>query len=153
MKDPLEFVLRDQPFTVRRMARWADCDPAGVVYAGHYADYLIDAVSRFIRHTGFAIGMAKSRLTQVGLPCKHMELTFYTSLYPDDVVDVEIAVSQVREHTFDLAARARLLDGRLAFDGAFSPICINPETRKRVPIPDELREVLRRHYSNQEADT
>src|SRR3974390_834844 len=102
MKNPLEFVLRDQPFTVRRTVRWADCDPAGVVYVGRYSDYLIDAVTQFIRHTGFAVGVAKNRLTRVGFPCKHMELTFHTSLYPDDVIDIEITVAQVREHTFDL---------------------------------------------------
>lgn len=151
MKDPLEFVVRDQPFTVRRAIRWADCDPAGVVYAGHYADYLIDAITRFMRHTGFSISATKDGPTRVGLPCKHMELTFYTSLYPDDAVDIEITVSEVREHTFDLLARARLPDGRRAFDGAFSPICVNPETRQRVPIPAELREALRPHCANRKA--
>lgn len=153
MNDPLECVVRKQPFTVRRAIRWADCDPAGVAYAGHYADYLIDAVTHFMRHIGFGLVAGKDRPIRVGLPCKHMELTFHTSLYPDDVIDIEIAISQVREHTFDLAARACLTDGRLAFHGAFSPICIAPETRERVPIPSELREALQQHRSSQEAGT
>ena len=54
MNDTLESVVRDRPFTVRRTIRWADCDPAGVVYAGHYADYLIDTVMHFMRHIGSA---------------------------------------------------------------------------------------------------
>jgi YbgC/YbaW family acyl-CoA thioester hydrolase len=151
MKDPLECVVREHPFTVRRTVRWADCDPAGVVYAGNYANYLIDAVTRFMRHTGFGIGAAKGQPVRVGLPCKHMELTFHTSLYPDDAIDIEIVVSEVRDHTFDLVAKAQLPDGRLAFDGSFSPICITPETRERIPIPSALREALSRHRANQES--
>jgi YbgC/YbaW family acyl-CoA thioester hydrolase len=147
MNDLLESVIRKQPFTVRRTIRWADCDPAGVVYAGHYADYLIDAVTYFMRHIGFGLVAGKDRPVRVGLPCKHLELTFHTSLFPDDVIEIEIAVAQIREHTFDLAARACLTHGRLAFHGAFSPICIAPETRERVRIPSELRKALAQHHS------
>lgn len=153
MKDALEFIVRDDPFTVRRTVRWADCDPAGVVYAGRYADYLIDAVARFMRHVGFSFGGSRGSPVKVGLPCKHMELTFHSSLYPDDVIDIEVAVGEVREHTFDLVATARLLDGPLTFAGSFSPICIVPETRERMRIPAELREALQRHGLNRHAQT
>ena len=83
MRDPLECVVRDQPFPVRRVVRWADCDPAGVVYAGRYAEYLIDAVTRFMRHTGFSFGATKDRPIRVGLPCKHMELSFARRFGPN----------------------------------------------------------------------
>ena len=153
MRDPLECVVSDRPFTVRRVVRWADCDPAGVVYAGRYPEYLFDAVFRFIRHTGYSPDRKTGLPDSIGLPCKHMSLTFHASLYPDDVVNLEIYVAEVREHTFDLLVEARLSDGRLAFNGVFSPICINPDMRKRVPIPVGLREALQPHAARHEPQT
>ncbi len=38
-----EYVTGYAPFTVRRTARWHECDPAGVVYAGNFTDYLLSA--------------------------------------------------------------------------------------------------------------
>lgn len=153
MNNVLETVVSEQPFIVRRMAKWSDCDPAGVVYAGRYNDYLLDAVMCFMRQTGYGIGSRKDQPDRVGLPCKHMALTFHTSLYPDDVVEIDVGVAEVREHTFDLIVKAHLVDGRLAFDGVFSPVCINPDTRQRVPIPDGLRKALKPHARRQEIVT
>ena len=143
MRDFLEIVHSTQPFVVRRAIRWADCDPAGVAYAGRYPEYLIDAVMHFISHIGYRIGEpGKGEQDRIGLPCKHMQLTFHSALYPDDVVDIAISVTGIRERTFDVGARACLLNGQLAFEGMFSPICIETASRTSIPIPTDLRKAL-----------
>lgn len=143
MNESVEIVVAEWPFTVRRTARWADCDPAGVVYAGRYPEYLLGAVFHFLRALR---GVPVSVAPEVDLPCKHMALTFHASLYPDDVVDIRLSVAALREHSFDLEARATLADGRLAFEGVFAPICIRTgQLREKAPIPPALRQALQRH--------
>lgn len=140
-----EAVVSQMPFTVRRVARWNDCDPAGVVYTGKFTDYLLGAIMHFLRHIGYGPGGRPGLQQNVGLPCKHMSLTFHASLYPDDVVDIQIAVGQIRNRTFDLTAMAYFTDGRLAFEGQFTPIAIRTEVRQSIDIPMPLRQALERY--------
>lgn len=142
MNESSELVVSVQPYTVRRTVRWTDCDPAGVAFAGRYPDYLLGAVMHFMRHIGYGAGMPQEPGPRVELPCKHMSLTFHASLYPDDVVDIRIAVAEIRKRTFDLLAHAYLPDGRLAFEGVFTPICIRGEVRESIGLPAHLRGVL-----------
>ncbi|MCS8129858.1 acyl-CoA thioesterase [Pseudomonas aeruginosa] len=149
MNESAEIVVAHQPFTVRRVVRWMDCDPAGVVFTGRFTEYLIGAVMHFYRHMGWGPGAQET--VSVGLPCKHMALTFHVSLPPDTSVDIKIRVGAIRERSFDLLAHAYLDDGRLAFEGVFAPICIEPQSRSGVPIPQLLRESLQRHLTDEGA--
>ena len=58
------------PFTVRRAVRWAECDPAGVVYLGNYPHYLLSATHLFDQPLPFesrkdTVQSAPTRVTQV----------------------------------------------------------------------------------------
>lgn len=144
MNQSSEYVVAHLPFTVRRTVRWMDCDPAGVAFTGRFTEYLISAVMHFYRHIGWGPG-ADSEV-KVGLPCKHIALTFHVSLPPDSAVDITLRVGALRERSFDLVAHAYLSDGQLAFEGVFSPICIEPLERKSVPIPHALKQALQPHH-------
>ncbi len=143
--DSVEAVVGDSPFTVRRITPWGDCDPAGYVYTGRFPEYLLGAVTHFLRHLGFAPGSAAAKRLGIGLPCKAFSLTFHVSLRPDDVLDIRIRVREIRMHTFDIVAAAYLTDGRCAFEGVFSPICVRWDNHERMPIPQELRLLLEAH--------
>lgn len=142
MNESSEIVVSDLPFTVRRTARWADCDPAGVVFTGRFTDYLLEAVMHFMRHIGYGASGREGREQGVGLPCKHMSLTFHASVYPDDVMDIRIEVGEIRARTFDLRVQACLADGRPAFEGQFTPIAIRGDVRESREIPTALRKKL-----------
>jgi acyl-CoA thioesterase FadM len=149
MNESSETVVSHLPFTVRRVARWTDCDPAGVVYTGKFTDYLLGAVMHFLRHIGYGPG-AQRHDQRVGLPGKHLSLTFHASLYPEDAVDIRISVAAIRRRTFDIVAKAYFADGRLAFEGQFTPIAIHPDKRESVEIPDALLHALSRHLDKAE---
>jgi acyl-CoA thioesterase FadM len=150
MNECSEIVVSDLPFTVRRTVRWADCDPAGVVFTGRFTDYLLGAVMHLMRRIGYGAGGKEGRASGVDLPCKHMSLTFHASLYPEDIVDIRIEVGQIRTHTFDLIARAYLPDGRLAFEGQFTPIAIRGDVRESTDIPAALHEALQPYLLEKE---
>lgn len=146
-----EWVCSEMPFRVRRRVRWSECDPAGVVYAGRFTDYLLDACSLFFSQIGFGHGDRDRGGEPLGLPAKHMSLTFATSLYPEQEFDIRVSVTAIRMRTFDLAIEATLMDGRTVFEGKLSPICIVPGVRRSIPIPDALRSALDSHRTGKRA--
>lgn len=142
-----EQVIALSPFTVRRVARWRDCDPAGVVYAGNFPEYLLDATSHLRRHL-FALSWDEvRRTTGVDTPAKAMSLVFCSSLWPDDVFDVEVYVGEIRQRTMDFLARARRADdGCDVFLGRLSTVTVAATDRRiAVDIPDVLKDAARRH--------
>lgn len=145
MNDSAEYVVSTHPFTVRRRIRWGDCDPAGVVYTGRFVEYLLGAVDLFSRHAFGGLRSAFVNGLGVDTPCKGLSLDFHVALAPDDTVDIVLEVARIGEHSWDLEASARLPDGRTAFRGRFSPICIHLEPRRKAPIPPALRARLERH--------
>lgn len=140
----LEQVVAIQPFTVRRVVRWADCDPAGVVYSGNLAEYLLSATHLFRRYLFGESWSEVRRELGIDTPAKAVSLVFEGSLWPDDVVDTSLYVGAIRTHTADLIARAvRTDNGSRVFDGRISFICV-PANDRRISanIPDALRSAL-----------
>ena len=144
VRTQLEQVVVLRPFTVRRVVRWADCDPAGVVYSGNLAEYLLSATHLFRRHL---FGESWSQICRdwgIDTPAKAVSLVFGGSLWPDDVVDIRLHIGAIRTRTADLVARAvRADNGAGVFDGRVSFICV-PANDRRVSaeIPDILRNTL-----------
>lgn len=139
-----EQVVSLTPFTVRRVARWSECDPAGVVYTGNFSEYLMSATHLFRRHVLSGDWHSIRETVQVDLPAKALSLVFKGSLWPDDVFDTSIFVGDIRERTFDFLAQAKRTDGAgNVFDGRLSVICVSASDRRiAMPIPTALRTLL-----------
>jgi acyl-CoA thioesterase FadM len=139
-----EEVISKQPFRVRRVARWSECDPAGVVYAGNFPEYMLSAVHLFRRHVLDRTWQEIRSEARIDTPGKALSMVFNGSLWPDDVFDVEVRVGDVRTRTFDFDVAAfRAVDGTNVFTGKVSAICVSAEDRRAaVPIPDVLRHRL-----------
>lgn len=150
-----EQVVAWAPFTVRRVARWSECDPAGVVYSGIFTEYLLSAVHLY-RRSVFGRDWARVRSDlHVDLPGKAVSLVFEGSLWPDDVFDISVFVGDVRTRTFDYLAEAvRSESTDPIFRGRFSVISVSADDRKvSVPLPAELRERLRKAAARSPAPT
>lgn len=148
MIDAQEFVRSRLPFVIRRRVRWSDCDPAGVAYAGRYTEFMLDAIMEFFRHAGY--GPEGAAADNVGLPCKHLGMTFLSPVKAGAEIDIAVGVVLIKRHTVDLAVTCTLVDGTLVFTGEFSPICIREDAREKVPIPAGLHEILSLHAISQD---
>lgn len=142
-----EYVASLSPFTVRRVVRWTECDPAGVVYLGNFPEYLISAVHLF-RACLFGRGwIAKDNRGGYQAPGKAIAMVFQSSLWPDDVFDMGVYVGALRRRTMTLLVQARRADnGRNVFAGRVTSIFVTREDReKTLGIPDEIRAELERY--------
>ena len=139
-----ESVHSDSPFVVRRVARWSDCDPAGVVYTGRFIEYLLGAVALFSEHMA-GEGRRLGEVHGVDTPCKAMSFEFQGTLWPGDVVDIACRVGEIRTRSYDIAVDASRPGGDPVFRAIFTPICVRQDRRVGTPIPDTLRAVLLQH--------
>lgn len=145
MTQSYEYVLSDAPFVVRRTVRWGDCDPAGVVYTGRFPDYLLGALALFKDHIAGGSGESLGQPYGVGLPCRGMTFDFAGTLWPNDVVDLECYVGEIRTRSFDFHCEGRRPGGETVFTARFSPICVHTHVRESTDIPAPLRATLARH--------
>lgn len=136
-----EYVLRTEPFTVRRRVRWSECDPAGVVYAGNFTEYLLSAADLFRQHLNVSGRLMAAHDRTYHTPGKAMSLVYMSSLWPDDIFDISVFAGGVRTKTSDVLARAcRADDGSAVFMGRITSIYVSPNDRKQtVPIPGDVR--------------
>ena len=144
MMDSYETLLSRKPLFVGKRVRWADCDPAGVVYIGKFTEYLLIAVAYFFDQLGQGNYSRWLATLDVDTPCKGMDLEFHGALWPEDEFQMHCKVSSIRQHSFDIRVEALQEDGRKIFTGRFSPVCISRQVRKRVPVPQEMLRALER---------
>ena len=139
-----EYIAGTAPFTVRRIVRWTECDPAGVVYVGNFPEYLLSAVHLF-RDRLFGVGWVMSD-SQGGYqsPGKALSMVFQSSLWPNDIFDMAVYVGSVRSKTMDLLVQARRTDNGLkVFAGRVTSIFVTKGDRTAaIGVPDKIRDAL-----------
>ncbi|KFC64824.1 hypothetical protein FG93_05114 [Bosea sp. LC85] len=144
-RDATERVLSREPFIVRRCARWAECDPAGVVHTGRFGDYALSATDLFRAHVIGRDWHRRNSSAGFGSPAKAISLVFHSPLWPGDQFDIAVFVGEIRVRSMDLLLSAtRSDDGRAIFRGRLSSICVTAEDRTvAMPWPDDYRERYR----------
>ncbi|MCW5773491.1 MAG: acyl-CoA thioesterase [Rhodospirillaceae bacterium] len=139
-----EFVCSRRPFVVRRTVRWQECDPAGVVYAGRFPEYLLSAVD-LLRQDLLAEERAKAGdRFAYRTPGKALGLVFKSPLWPGDVFDIAMYVGSLGRTTTTFAAHAYRADNRAdVFVGRVTSIYVSSEDRlKTIEIPAGVRNAL-----------
>lgn len=136
-----EYVTSIAPFTVRRTIRWAECDPAGVVYVGNFPNYLLSTVHLFRDHLfgpGWIGGNARDGFQAPG---KALSMVFQSSLWPDDTIDMRVFVGAIRKRTIELMVQAKRADNNAAvFVGSVTSIFVEKSDRTAsLTIPDAVR--------------
>ncbi|MDI5983625.1 acyl-CoA thioesterase [Halomonas sp. M4R5S39] len=140
-----EAVISEAPLIIRRVVRWGDCDPAGIVYTPRFLDYTISAHEAFIGlMLGGPIHSTKTSL-KVNFPVRGVELDFRSPLPVDTQFDMEVRVGEIRSRTFDLHVTATRVaaepahQGPVAFLARISPVTVDGASWTAVPLPDALR--------------
>lgn len=147
---PTEAVVSLVPFRVARNARWSECDPAGVVFAGHYPLYMLSAAHLFRKHVLKAPIGQRSPVQDYGTPGKAIEMVFLGPLWPDDAFVISVHVGRIGTRTTDMLFEAkRNDDGTAVFVGRLSSIYVRSDDRKAsIEIPETVRTVLKNYQDD-----
>jgi YbgC/YbaW family acyl-CoA thioester hydrolase len=98
--------------------------------------YFESAETEFMRSLGILY-----TLSDFGFPRVHVECTYLLALVHDDLIRIEVCLTQLGRSSARFEFRA-LKDGMLAAHGAVVIVCMDLKTQRAIAIPDDLRAKL-----------
>ena len=132
-------------FQVRRLIRFSDCDPAGIVFYPQYFVMMNGLVEDWFDGP-LGIGYRRFIVERgLGLPTVRLEADFRAvSRFGEDVF-LSLCVLNVGEHSLTLQLTCRsAADGELRMRSKQVIVITSLETHRPVQIPPDLREAIRR---------
>ncbi|GGX45119.1 acyl-CoA thioesterase [Saccharospirillum salsuginis] len=129
-------------FTTQRTILFGDCDPAGVVYTPRISYFVIEAVHDFLADA--LGGPAVRELFDLGIlpPARALSIEFLATMTWDESIEIEVCCESVKTSAFTFAVTGRNAARETTFSASLTQVCISPETRRPVPLPDALRKAL-----------
>jgi acyl-CoA thioester hydrolase len=127
------------PYRHTLRVRYQECDPQGVVYFARYPEYYDLTITELWRDTmdGYQ-GMVDSGADMV---VAEMSIRYLASARFDDLIDVDVMVDRLGE-TSMLSSYVITREREALVEGSLRHVFINPETKTKRPIPDEIRRAL-----------
>lgn len=141
--------MQPHPFVVDEYVRWSDIDPAGIIFYGAYVRFFEIAETELFREAGVPYSDVFDRFG-IWLPRVHLSCDFTHPARLDDRLRVAayftaFGRSSIRIN-FDVV---HLGAGVLAATGEEVLVCTDRQTRRPVPLPQGLRDVLERFALSQ----
>jgi acyl-CoA thioester hydrolase len=132
----------ERPFRHRLRVRYVECDPQGVVFNVHYFTYFDVAMTEFHREV---IG-AYSEMVEAGadMVVAEARARYLAPARFDEELDIYVDVA----HLGNTSMTMRLLVERedsLLVEGELRYVFVDPRTKRKRPIPEDVREALARH--------
>jgi acyl-CoA thioester hydrolase len=128
-----------EPFEHQLRVRWAECDPQGVVFNGHYLAYADINITELWRAAYGSYGTMLER--GVDIVVGEARLRFLASARFDDLLTLEVAVTHLG--TTSIETRHRIRRGpELLVEVQMRHVMVDRETLAKTPIPDWAREGL-----------
>jgi acyl-CoA thioester hydrolase len=128
-----------EPFTHELRVRWAECDPQGVVFNGHYLAYADINITELWRAAFGSYGTMLDR--GVDIVVGEARLRFLSSARFDDLLRLEVAVTHLG--TTSIETRHRIQRGaELLVEIEMRHVMVDAETLSKTPIPDWARDGL-----------
>ena len=126
-------------FRHRLRVRYGECDPQGVVFNVHYFNYFDVAMTEFHRET---IG-AYSEMVEGGaeMVVAEARARYLAPARFDEELDLHVDVA----HLGNTSLTMHLLVTReesLLVEGEIRYVFVNPRTKRKRPIPDDVRRAL-----------
>jgi acyl-CoA thioester hydrolase len=141
----------DFRFCHRLRVRWAEVDRQGIVFNGHYLTYFDVGVTEYYRAIGYPY---PGELVSAGsdLFAKKAEIEYDASAGYDDVLDVCVRVAGLGNSSLQFAIEI-FRGHELLVSGALVYVNADPLSRRSRPLPEFLREAIRRFESTPPAES
>jgi len=143
MADPLELgspTDRRPPFKYSALTRvwFSDTDAQGVVYYGRYLPYFDHARTEYHRHLG-SLGIQGAEFVM-----RASNVEYHAPARFDDLLECFVRVSRLGRTsvTYEYAA-VGLPGGELLVTGTQTVVLIDPDVRRPVEVPEDVRATVR----------
>lgn len=122
-----------------RTIRLADTDAAGVIYFASLLSICHEAYEASLEAAGISL-QPFLKDASVALPVVHAEIDFLRPLYCGDKIRIIVSSHSLGETEFESAYLITSIpESEKPFAKAKTRhVCINPEKRRRIPLPDSI---------------
>ena len=135
--------MSTQPFTVDEYVRWSDVDNAGIIFYGAYVRFFEISETELFRSAGVPYSEVFDRFN-IWLPRANLTCDFRYPARLDDCLRVAAYFTRFGTSSiginFDVV---HLSAERLAAVAHEVLVCVDRETMRSRPLPNELRDLLR----------
>lgn len=127
------------PYRHTLRVRYQECDPQGVVYFARYPEYYDLTITEMWRDLmdGYT-GMVEAGADIV---VAEMSIRYLASALFDDLIDVDVVFERLGE-TSMVSSYTVSRGGETLVEGTFRHVFIDPATKAKRPMPDEIRRAL-----------
>lgn len=134
----------ERPFCHRLRVRYVECDPQGAVFNVHHFTYFDVAMTEFHREV---IG-SYSVMVEGGaeMVVAEARARYLASARFDEELDVYVEVAHLGNSSMTVRLVVRR-GGRLLVEGELRYVFVDPKTKRKRAIPEDVREVLSKHLS------
>ena len=133
-----------QPFSWQSRIRFKDCDASGRIHYAAIFGHIEAAEFEFFRAAGspwqpgeFSGNLRYSRV--------HAEVDFISALTYEDLVDIGVRVDRIGKTSYTFVFDVSKA-GRPAARAVLTIVCMDIETQRSHPLPEDLLELLRQHH-------
>ena len=129
-------------FITTRTILFGDCDPAGIIFTPRVGYFVVEAVHEFLTH--ILKGPAVREIFAMGVlpPARAMSIEFLAPMGWDDVIDIEVSCDEPGNSSFGFVVIGRNREGDDTFRATFTEVCVSPQTKQPVTVPESLRRAL-----------
>ena len=126
-------------FETSVQVRFADCDPAGIVFYPRYFEMLNGAVEDwFAKHLGLSFGIMH-RERHMGVPTVSLSATFFHPSMLDEILSIVLTPREIGKSSCRLEALFTA-GGRDRLKAEVTLVCMNLQSLRSMPWPDDVRE-------------
>ncbi|AGK05000.1 acyl-CoA thioesterase [Meiothermus ruber] len=130
----------DFGFFHRLRVRWAETDPQGIVFNGHYLTYFDVAITEYWRALGIPY---PSTVERFGLDLFVVKATveYHAPAHYDDELDIGVRVGRIGNSSMQFVLgifreEAHLISGEVIY------VAAHPQTRQPQTVPQAMRQLL-----------
>ena len=133
---------QDFAFFHRLRVRWAEVDRQNIVFNGHYLTYFDLSMTEYLRALGFPY---PSGLLEAGsdLFVVKATLEYKASARYDEEIDIHCRVARIGRSSIQFLFEI-YRDEELLVTGENIYVNADPQTKQSAPVPNVLREAIRR---------
>lgn len=133
-------------FRMQRPIRFSHCDPAGIVYFPVYFDMFNGAVEDWFTQ-GLDIDYATMILQRrLGLPIVHAECDFVIPSRMGDTLTLGVLLERLGRSSLQLRINGEH-EGQVRLSGSLTVVTTSLDDFAAVPIPDDIREAMKRYQA------
>jgi 4-hydroxybenzoyl-CoA thioesterase len=126
-----------KPYVYEHLVRFRDCDPAGIVFYGHFYEWFDDAVWAMMREIAAEAGFD---IEGALFPLASVEANFADAVRWNERLRIETTVAEIGRASFSIRYRAFVGDKAKATCVEKRVHCVRTaDGIKGAPIPDALR--------------